>query len=93
MAGYNADMSKTQPTPCCPAMAELNDAYPGFHEGFEPDGPTAWTFNGCCRGECYLLTGVRFCPFCGAPMAGADPSFFRSDLAPGIAAASPSPES
>lgn len=25
-----------------------------------------WSVNGCCGGGCYVLTEVRFCPFCGA---------------------------
>ena len=32
----------------------------------EPDEDGTWSVNGCCGGGCYVLTGVRFCPFCGA---------------------------
>jgi hypothetical protein len=24
-----------------------------------------WNINGCCGGGCYVVTGVKFCPFCG----------------------------
>lgn len=25
-----------------------------------------WAVNGCCGGGCYVLTDLKFCPFCGA---------------------------
>ena len=30
----------------------------------DEDGET-WNVNGCCGGGCYVLTDIRFCPFCG----------------------------
>ena len=37
---------------------------------FEPDddGET-WNINGCCGGGCYVVTGMRFCPYCGSELA------------------------
>lgn len=36
---------------------------------FEPDydGET-WNINGCCGGNCFVVTEMRFCPFCGAKL-------------------------
>jgi len=31
----------------------------------EEDG--SWNVNGCC-GDCYVLTDLLFCPFCGAKL-------------------------
>lgn len=28
----------------------------------------SWNVNGCCGGGCYVLTGIRFCPFCGTKL-------------------------
>ena len=25
-----------------------------------------WVVNGCCGGGCYVVVGMRFCPFCGS---------------------------
>ncbi len=35
----------------------------------EPDEDGTWNINGCCGGGCYVITGVKFCPFCGAKVA------------------------
>lgn len=37
---------------------------------FEPDedGET-WNINGCCGGGCYVVTAMKFCPFCGTKLA------------------------
>jgi hypothetical protein len=24
-----------------------------------------WSVVGCCGGQCYVLTGLKFCPWCG----------------------------
>lgn len=31
----------------------------------DEDGKT-WNINGCCGGGCYVVTEMKFCPFCGA---------------------------
>ena len=35
---------------------------------FEKDDDGAWAINGCCGGGCYVVTGMRFCPYCGAKL-------------------------
>ena len=30
------------------------------------DDDGTWNVNGCCGGHCYVITGIKFCPFCGA---------------------------
>lgn len=25
----------------------------------------SWAINGCCGGQCFVVTGMKFCPFCG----------------------------
>src|SRR5688500_13227155 len=60
-------MGELRPATCCPTMAEhLADA-----EGAEgivyqtgggiPDGFYCW---GCCHGGCFVLSALRFCPWC-----------------------------
>lgn len=54
------------------AMAGGGFMYPpGMHPNaqFEPDddGET-WNINGCCGGGCFVVTEMRFCPFCGAKL-------------------------
>lgn len=36
-----------------------------------------WCVNGCCGGGCYVLTDIRFCPYCGARLAAAGPEASR----------------
>lgn len=34
---------------------------------FEPDDEDdTWNIHGCCGGGCFVVTEMRFCPFCGA---------------------------
>lgn len=28
-----------------------------------------WHINGCCGGGCYVVTGMKFCPYCGTKLA------------------------
>jgi hypothetical protein len=37
---------------------------------FEPSklGET-WNINGCCGGGCFVVTEMRFCPYCGSALA------------------------
>ena len=27
-----------------------------------------WCVNGCCGGGCFVLTGLKFCPWCGTKL-------------------------
>lgn len=29
----------------------------------------SWNINGCCGGGCYVVTDIKFCPFCGHELA------------------------
>jgi hypothetical protein len=31
---------------------------------FESDAE-GWNINGCCGGGCYVVSGMKFCPYCG----------------------------
>lgn len=35
---------------------------------FEPDDDGTWSINGCCGGGCFVVTNMRFCPYCGAKL-------------------------
>lgn len=73
-------MGERQFAYCCAAFAEqamkLQEmagggfAYPSAmhpHSQFEPDTETdTWNINGCCGGGCFVVTDMRFCPYCGA---------------------------
>lgn len=41
---------------------------------FELDENGTWNINGCCGGGCYVVTNMRFCPYCGAKLADVNPS-------------------
>ena len=58
---------------CCEKFEEEA----GREQAFEPDqdGET-WNINGCCGGGCFVVTEMRFCPYCGSKMEsphGAEP--------------------
>lgn len=36
---------------------------------FEKDPDGTWNINGCCGGGCYVVSGMKFCPFCGTGLA------------------------
>lgn len=29
------------------------------------EGDGSYAINGCCGGGCYVIYGIRFCPYCG----------------------------
>lgn len=65
---------------CCEEWAEAVGTHQAFSGGgvglyppsMQPDGQIekvndgTWAINGCCGGGCFVVTGVKFCPFCGA---------------------------
>ena len=51
------------------AFAGAGFAYPPeMHPSgqIEQNSDGSWSVNGCCGGGCYVLTDMKFCPFCGA---------------------------
>lgn len=53
------------------AMAGGGFLYPSGMKSnpqFEPDENGTWNINGCCGGGCYVVTDVKFCPFCGVSL-------------------------
>lgn len=32
---------------------------------FEKSDDGTWSINGCCGGGCFVVTEMKFCPFCG----------------------------
>jgi len=61
---------------CCEKWAKNTSSYEGiagqYPEEMQPLAQIerrtngTWSVNGCCGGGCYVLTDVKFCPFCGA---------------------------
>ncbi len=47
---------------CCPELKKQVDS--GQIELDEKE--KAIDVNGCCGGGCYVLSSLKFCPFCGA---------------------------
>lgn len=43
---------------CCDELRNQDEYFE------ENNDPGKWNVLGCCK-HCYVLTGVRFCPFCG----------------------------
>jgi len=57
---------------CCESFAAEVKSRP--HEGIEQDDDGSWNVNGCCHGGCYVLSGMKFCPFCGTALPGKEAS-------------------
>jgi hypothetical protein len=70
---------------CCEALAKEVRENSGFVGGgglypasiqptgqIEQDDDGTWNVNGCCGGGCFVLTNVRFCPFCGTKLPTSD---------------------
>lgn len=75
------DAAGQAPTFCCDrfaheaghlqALAGGGFAYPpGMRPSaqFQRDSDGTWNVNGCCGGGCYVITEMRFCPFCGSKL-------------------------
>lgn len=65
---------------CCDEFATLASPLAGAYADarmaaaaqFEQSDDGAWNINGCCGGGCYVVTDMRFCPYCGTKLdAGA----------------------
>lgn len=60
-----------RPSACCETM-RVFVATSGDDMGIELDSKSkAFAVNGCCGG-CFVMTDMRFCPFCGAEMKPAE---------------------
>ncbi len=61
-------------TACCDEWRELcSPEYSGgTPQGAEQLEDGAWAVNGCCGGGCFVVTGIRYCPFCGCRVQPAD---------------------
>jgi len=36
---------------------------------FEPDeDDKTWNINGCCGGQCFVVTEMAYCPYCGSSL-------------------------
>lgn len=35
---------------------------------FEKDGEGNWNIYGCCGGGCFVVVGMKFCPYCGTKL-------------------------
>ncbi len=64
---------------CCEQFAEEVDAYKDpvgggylYPPDMRPSGQIVytegWHVNGCCGGGCYVLSDIKFCPFCGTKL-------------------------
>lgn len=66
---------------CCEAFANEVTSHPHFvaggmlyPKGWQPEGQIeqdedgTWSVAGCCGG-CYVLSKMRFCPFCGTQLS------------------------
>ena len=40
----------------------------GITEKVEDCGDDGFAIYGCCGGGCYVINGIKFCPFCGVKL-------------------------
>ena len=60
---------------CCDKFGEKVREYKGSGLGY-PVTPNAqfewaddaWAVNGCCGGGCYVVIGMKYCPYCGTEL-------------------------
>lgn len=70
-------------THCCKEFAEKAGEYKAPVAGglypvalrpnaqFEKDEDgEGWNIFGCCGGGCFVVTGMKFCPYCGTKLEG-----------------------
>jgi hypothetical protein len=51
---------------CCEQFAEQTGHQNVGFEFYHND--QTWSINGCCGGGCWVVTGMQFCPYCGAKL-------------------------
>lgn len=65
---------------CCSEFGKLSGHYEGIEVSVSPvpkpdaqiehsEATGKWNINGCCGGGCFVVYGVKFCPFCGADIS------------------------
>jgi len=59
---------RDDPADCCSGMHAYLGSITNGREGLAHMHDDTYSLNGCCGGGCYVMTGMRFCPFCGYPM-------------------------
>lgn len=53
---------------CCKEMREhMKDSEEDRFQwgGIVPGNNGSWDVPGCCGGGCYILTDIKYCPWCG----------------------------
>ena len=84
--GFPSGMNDTSDKYCCDRFAKECDEYKSPLGGgwlyppgtapvsqIERDASGTFNVNGCCGGGCFVLTEIRFCPWCGANIFKASP--------------------
>lgn len=70
--GYCCDRFRME---CTTHQAWVGGGFGAYPADMEPTGQIekdddgGYAINGCCGGGCYVLTGVKYCPFCGSKLA------------------------
>lgn len=59
-------MTETAAHFCCDEFAFFANRGP---VQFEQSNDNAWNVKGCCNGGCYVLSDIKFCPFCGSKLS------------------------
>jgi len=49
-----------------PAGGGFGQPMPNPKQQFKKQKDGTWSIYGCCGGGCYVVNGMKFCPFCGA---------------------------
>jgi hypothetical protein len=56
---------------CCEKFAKMYSDLPTPlrpNARFNRNDDGSWNINGCCVGGCYVVTEMKYCPYCGASL-------------------------
>jgi hypothetical protein len=53
---------------CCPQFREDAERVGHKLSQFEQGEDGDWNINGCCGGGCFVVSGMKFCPYCGSAL-------------------------